>query len=108
MHGDVSADNLLIEEGRLRAVIDFGCCAVGDPACDLAIAWTLFKGDARQAFRAALPLDSGTWVRGRAWTLWKSLITACKGEEQSYARSSSLRVIEDVLADHGALDSRCE
>lgn len=105
LHGDVSVGNLLIEEGRLCAVIDFGCCAVGDPACDLAIAWTLFKSDAREAFRAALPLDSGTWARGRAWTLWKSLITACKVEEQSYAGSSSLRVIEDVLADHETLDS---
>lgn len=75
VHGDVAAGNLLVDRaGRLCAVIDFGCCAVGDPACDLAVAWTLFAGDSRAAFRAALPLDAGTWARGRAWCLWKALI----------------------------------
>ena len=57
LHGDVSAGNLLINRSRLSAVIDFGCSAVGDPACDLTIAWTLFSGESRQAFRATLALD---------------------------------------------------
>ncbi len=52
VHGDVSLGNLLVREGRLSAVIDFGILGVGDPACDLAIAWTLFQGDSREAFRA--------------------------------------------------------
>ena len=51
VHGDVAASNLLVVDGRLSAVIDFGCSAVGDPACDLAIAWTLFHGESRAAFR---------------------------------------------------------
>ena len=46
VHGDVSPENLLTAAGRLSAVIDFGCCAVGDPACDTAIAWTFFSGRA--------------------------------------------------------------
>ncbi|NGX46272.1 MAG: hypothetical protein K940chlam2_01461 [Chlamydiae bacterium] len=75
VHGDISAGNLLVQEGSLSAVIDFGQLTVGDPACDLAIAWTLFKGESRALFQAALPLDSGTWARGRAWALWKALIT---------------------------------
>lgn len=75
VHGDVSAGNLLVKNGRLSAVIDFGSSAVGDPACDLAIAWTLLEGESRDAFRAALPLDAATWARGRGWTLWKGLIT---------------------------------
>lgn len=65
MHGDIAAGNLLVESGRLSAVIDFGCLAVGDPACDLAIAWTFLRGEGREAFRAALPLDAPTWARGR-------------------------------------------
>ena len=65
VHGDVSAANLLLTEGRLSAVLDFGCAAVGDPACDLAIAWTLFAGRSREAFRAALLVDDATWARGR-------------------------------------------
>jgi aminoglycoside phosphotransferase (APT) family kinase protein len=76
VHGDVAASNLLADDaGALRAVIDFGCCAVGDPACDLVIAWTFFDGASREAFRAALGFDDDTWRRGRGWALWKALIT---------------------------------
>lgn len=73
-HGDVAAGNLLVRAGRLAAVIDFGCCGTGDPACDLAVAWTLLSGTSRSAFRAALAVDDGTWARGRGWALWKALI----------------------------------
>ena len=52
-HGDVDATNLLVRGGRLSAVIDFGCSGVGDPACDVTIAWTLLSGESREAFRAA-------------------------------------------------------
>lgn len=57
-------------------MIDFGTCAVGDPACDLVIAWTLFEGEARQVFRDVLALDPSAWVRARGWALWKALLTA--------------------------------
>jgi aminoglycoside phosphotransferase (APT) family kinase protein len=73
-HGDVAVNNLLVGDGRLRAVIDFGCSGVGDPACDTVIAWTLFSGASRAAFRAGLPLDAATWQRGRGWALWKALL----------------------------------
>ena len=53
-HGDIARGNLLVRDGRIRAVIDFGTVAVGDPACDLVVAWDLFDADSRQAFRAAL------------------------------------------------------
>jgi aminoglycoside phosphotransferase (APT) family kinase protein len=96
VHGDFAAGNLLVKDGELCAVIDFGCCAVGDPACDLAIAWTFLEGEAREAFRQALPLDRGTWARGRAWTLWKALITWAGTPEEADA---SRRIVEDLLAD---------
>lgn len=76
VHGDVSAGNLLIHERELSAVIDFGCLAVGDPACDLAIAWTLFDSPSRDIFRHELAVDEETWQRGRAWALWKAAIVA--------------------------------
>ncbi len=101
VHGDVAAGNLLVENGQLSAVIDFGSSAVGDPACDLAIAWTLFSGDSREAFRAALPLDSATWARGRGWTLWKALITLAALEDLDSPRATKpLQEIDDLLADH--------
>lgn len=101
IHGDISVGNLLIKDGRLSAVIDFGQLAIGDPACDLAINWTLFKGESRKAFRAALPLDSGTWARGRAWTLWKALIIAAGLTDSNAAEAKqSWLIIEEVLRDH--------
>jgi aminoglycoside phosphotransferase (APT) family kinase protein len=74
-HGDVAQGNLLLDDGTLAAVIDFGTCGVGDPACDLVIAWTLLTADGRQAFRERLSADEATWARGRGWALWKALIT---------------------------------
>lgn len=75
LHGDVAVGNLLVRDGRLAAVIDFGTCGVGDPACDLAIAWTLFEPDSRKLFLETIGVDAGTVARGRGWALWKALIT---------------------------------
>lgn len=101
VHGDISAGNLLVKNGRLVAVIDFGSSGVGDPACDLSIAWTLLRGDSRNAFRTALPLDRGAWARGRGWTLWNALIVlAGLPGTDPLAVEDSRRVIDDVLADH--------
>ena len=105
VHGDVVGSNLLVADGRLSAVIDFGCSAVGDPGCDLAIAWTFFFGESREAFRDQLRLDRGTWARGRGWALWKALITLARGDAGAAAerfgwRIGARQVIDEVLADH--------
>jgi len=93
---------LLVREGKLSAVIDFGGLAIGDPACDLAIAWTFFEGESREAFHAALPLDPGTWARGRAWALWKALIVAAGFVETNAVESAhSRRTIDEVTASFG-------
>ncbi|MCW2803974.1 MAG: aminoglycoside phosphotransferase family protein [Propionibacteriaceae bacterium] len=102
-HGDVSAGNLLVRDGRLSAVIDFGCSGVGDPACDLTIAWTLLSGEGREAFRSAVSLDTKTWQRGRGWALWKALITVGGHRDpNSVEGSAARRVIEEVLAEVSA------
>jgi aminoglycoside phosphotransferase (APT) family kinase protein len=101
LHGDVAAGNLLVRDGKLSAVIDFGILGVGDPACDLAIAWTLLQGEARAAFREAMPLDEGTWARGRGWTIWKALIVAAGlpgSSEEEQARSRA--IIGDLVGEH--------
>jgi aminoglycoside phosphotransferase (APT) family kinase protein len=74
IHGDIQSGNLLAHLGRLSAVIDFGCLGVGDPACDLQVAWNLFTPQTRQVFRAALEVDDATWARGRGWALSVGLI----------------------------------
>jgi aminoglycoside phosphotransferase (APT) family kinase protein len=100
-HGDVAAGNLLVEEGYLSAVIDFGTSGVGDPSCDLAIAWTLFEGESREVFRAALGTDDASWARGRGWTLWKALITLADNIDTDPSLAARLRrEIDDILADH--------
>ena len=57
LHGDLLSANLLAQHGRLSAVIDFGCLGVGDPACDVMVAWTYLSAETREVFRAALPVD---------------------------------------------------
>ena len=100
-HGDVASGNLLVEEGRLSAIIDFGASGVGDPACDLAIAWTLFRGEGREAFRKALRPDDATWARGRGWALWKALITLAGYLRTDPEKAGEARlVIDEVLDDH--------
>ncbi|MGW7067255.1 aminoglycoside phosphotransferase family protein [Streptomyces sp. NPDC054855] len=69
VHGDFHTGNLLTVDGRLSAVIDFGGLGIGDPACDLTIAFTLMSAEPRAAFRAALGVDDATWLRGRGWAL---------------------------------------
>jgi aminoglycoside phosphotransferase (APT) family kinase protein len=102
-HGDVAAGNLLIRGSRLVAVIDFGCCGVGDPAGDVTIAWTLFTGPSREAFREALSLDAATWARGRGWALWKALITLVEHRTTDPAlAAASEQVLRDVLTEHAA------
>lgn len=74
LHGDLNEGNLLALHDRLSAVIDFGVMGVGDPACDLMVAWTLLTPETRDTFRAALPFDDATWTRGRGWALSWALI----------------------------------
>jgi aminoglycoside phosphotransferase (APT) family kinase protein len=73
VHGDMAPSNLIVRGRELVAVIDFGCCAVGDPACDLVFAWTFLDPMERTAFKSAVGLDDDTWDRARGWALWKAL-----------------------------------
>lgn len=100
VHGDVAPGNLLVKEGALCGVIDFGCSAVGDPACDLVIAWTYFSGEGRRVFAEGLPLDRGTWARARGWALWKALITIAGigGTDPNQVERAKL-TLEEILDD---------
>jgi len=101
LHGDLYDDNLLVVDGRLRAVIDFGCLAVGDPAADLIVAWSLFYDQSRTVFRNALAADDATWARGRGWALSVALIALPYYiETNPVIVERSRRRITSVLEDH--------
>jgi len=68
-HGDLDSRNWLVKAGRISGVIDWGSMGVGDPACDVMVAWKLHSPFARDAFRNALPTDDSTWERARGWVL---------------------------------------
>lgn len=103
-HGDLLIGNLLFNRGRLSAVIDFGGLGVGDPACDLMIAWSLFSGESRDVFRERLNVDDATWARARGQALSQAVIfipyylnTNPVGVE--YAQ----RMINEILAERSGL-----
>ena len=99
MHGDLHPANLLIGDGALTGVIDFGLLGVGDPACDLMVAWTYLSADARQVFRSALAVDDLTWARGRGWALELGLRAAAHAADNPVLGRIGWRTIAEVLAD---------
>ena len=93
VHGDMEIGNLLTHNGSLSAVIDFGCSAVGDPACDYVMAWTFFDADNRKLFFKLLNCDKDMICRARGWTLWKALINY----GVDYGDAMPQRVIDAIL-----------
>jgi len=101
IHGDLLPGNLLFQRGRLTGVIDWGGVGVGDPACDLIVAWALLPPDARDRFRAELGVDDATWARGRGWALSIGLIALPYYKETNPGLAATARhLIREVLADH--------
>ena len=101
-HVDVAPGNQLLDaSGHLCAVIDFGQFGVGDPACDLAVAWTSLRGRAREAFRAAVAVDEPMWVRGRGWALWKALSTIRAGGAGAYFVDQAYGVLRELRVTAG-------
>lgn len=102
-HGDVATGNLLVRDGRLAGVIDFGSSGVGDPACDIVIAWTLLRDESRAAFRDTLEVDQDMWARGRGWALWKALITYAEHRREAGSQAMAAdakRVLEEIFREH--------
>jgi aminoglycoside phosphotransferase (APT) family kinase protein len=100
IHGDLTPENVLVRGGRLSAVIDFGCLGVGDPACDLMVAWTVLSAEARAVFRAGLDADEATWDRGCGWALSTGLIALPYYKDTNPPRAANARYrIGEVLTD---------
>jgi aminoglycoside phosphotransferase (APT) family kinase protein len=104
VHGDIALGNLILSEDSLVAVIDFGQMCVGDPACDLAIAWTYLRGKHRKDFRSRLAVDAATWHRAKAWALWKAAIVAAKLVDSNAVEAQTCwETIHEVMNDAAEL-----
>lgn len=100
VHGDIASGNLLVNEGKLCGVIDFGILGIGDPACDLTMAWTFFDEESRKTFMDSMGLDKNTWNRARGWALWKALITFDALEKDSLIAVDAKRIIDTIEKDY--------
>jgi aminoglycoside phosphotransferase (APT) family kinase protein len=100
-HGDLAAENLLVRDGRLAAVLDFGCLSIGDPTVDLVVAWEILDPPARELFRSQLRVDDATWLRGRAWALSITLMIWYYWTTMPERQASRMAVGRNVLADAG-------
>jgi len=104
IHGDLMRPNLLVVDGRLDAVIDFGAVGVGDPAMDLVAAWSVFGRAGRAAFRRALHgvpgVDAGTWARARGYALHQAaLIVPYYASSNPAFAAEGVRIVAEVLDD---------
>jgi aminoglycoside phosphotransferase (APT) family kinase protein len=100
LHCDLAPDNMLLNGGRLSAVIDWGGLGVGDPAIELLPAWNLFRGASREAYRELLGFDDATWARGRGLALSTAIVALPYYIDTIPVRASRAKaVIREVLAD---------
>ena len=97
-HGDFHTGNLLSENGRVTAVIDFGGLGIGDPSRDLMMAFTLMSRGPRVTFRRSLDIDDATWARGRGWALTAGLVAhAAYARKHPHIAAATGRQIEAAL-----------
>ncbi|MBB3128601.1 aminoglycoside phosphotransferase (APT) family kinase protein [Paenibacillus rhizosphaerae] len=97
IHGDINPGNLLVKDGKLSSVIDFGVMAVGDPAVEITMAWTFFDDKSRKVFLQSIGLDAETENRARGWALWKALITWASEEDKESISVREAKKVIDIL-----------
>ncbi|MFC9708735.1 aminoglycoside phosphotransferase family protein [Paenibacillus sp. NPDC056933] len=103
LHGDVAVGNLLVQDGRLSGVIDFGTMGVGDPSSDLVMAWNFFDDASREIFLSCMNVDPDMVNRARGWALWKALITYAWNEHSSEASNWGKHVIDVIIEEYKSL-----
>ena len=108
LHGDLHPGNLLIHEGSLSAVIDFGDVTCGDPATDLSVMWMLLPPEHRHTLFDAAgrnrsnPMDEQMWRRARGWALSIGVAVVALGQDGNPLAELGRKTIAAALA--GAAD----
>jgi aminoglycoside phosphotransferase (APT) family kinase protein len=99
LHGDLHSANVLVRDGTICAVIDFGDVTSGDPAVDLAIGWMLFDEAALDVFRASAgDVDDATWSRAQAWALHFALLYLLNSADNARFGRMGTNLFERVVA----------
>ena len=99
IHADLHPANLLVKDHELSAVIDFGLLGVGDPACDLMVAWMYLSAESRDVFRRQLAVDDASWSRGRGWALQSGMRMAAYSADNPVLSDIGQHTLAEVLAD---------
>jgi aminoglycoside phosphotransferase (APT) family kinase protein len=102
IHGDLSPSNLLERKGRLVGVLDWGGLALGDPACDLMIAWNYLEEPFRFQLRFSVSADDAMWQRGMGWALSVAAIQLPYYRDIGTVIAHAARkTLNTILADYG-------
>ena len=104
LHGDLHPANILVRDGRVTGIIDFGDITAGDPAVDLSVAWMLLPAslaaafrDAYQAYRGAAAADAALWRRARGWALNHALACLANSADNPLINGIGARTLRAVL-----------
>jgi aminoglycoside phosphotransferase (APT) family kinase protein len=104
MHGDPHPANILVRDGRVSGVLDFGDITAGDPASDLSLAWMLLPASYHGMFRAAYAsvghgsISDDTWARGRGWALYLAIVFLAWSADNPRLHAIGQRTLAAVLA----------
>ena len=100
LHGDIHAGNLLVQNGKITGVIDFGMSGVGDPARDLMVGWMLFKEDSRKTFRDGVEPDEAMWDRARGCALHFGIMAYSYYKNRDpFLAGLAQKTLEEVIKD---------
>jgi aminoglycoside phosphotransferase (APT) family kinase protein len=103
LHGDPHPGNVLVHDGTLAAVIDFGDLTAGDPATDLAVGWLAFDRLARKELRNRYAddraLDDDTWTRARGWALCLGVALIANSDDEPVLAAVGHHALSEVLAE---------
>ncbi len=103
IHGDLHSGNILAKNGEITAIIDFGLSGIGDPACDMMVAWTMLDAESRKTFHNIVKPDDNTWDRGRGWAFALGVLgyPYYRKSNPAFARIAK-ESLDAVIADYSA------
>ncbi|EAP99366.1 putative aminoglycoside phosphotransferase [Janibacter sp. HTCC2649] len=100
LHGDLIPGNLVVRNGRLSGLLDFGTLTTGYAAWDLTPAWWVLDRSGRERFRELLEVDDVSWAWGRAFAASQGLLADWVYAPRGHALAPlGARAVAEALAD---------